>query len=280
MSVPAERFVDGAGLRLHAVDYGGSGRALVLLHGGSAHARWWDFVAPALTRAFHVIALDLRGHGDSDPSPTGAYRVADYAADLDPAFASLGIGRPVLVGHSLGSFVAQRYAIDHPGALAALVVVDGRVVFGASGSRYMKLLRMLPTVGYATLEEAVRHFQLLPRETVASPEVLAKVARRSFREAEPGRWVAKFDRATLAAHEPFDFERELATLSCPVLFVRGEHSRVLSRDAAVRFAAACRRGEWAEIAGAHHHVPLDRPTALASEILAFLGRRLPAETGV
>src|SRR6202008_2777537 len=103
-----DRTLPAAGLRLHVVDHGGRGRPVMLLHGGSAHAHWWDFVVPHLGPKLRAFALHLRGHGDSEWSPHGAYRVADYAGDVGSLIESLGLERPTLVGHSLGAFVALR----------------------------------------------------------------------------------------------------------------------------------------------------------------------------
>jgi pimeloyl-ACP methyl ester carboxylesterase len=226
---------------------------------------------------FRVHALDLRGHGDSSWSPQRAYRLADYAADLAVALEVLVAEtperrQPILVGHSLGAFVALRFATEHPGSLAALVAVDSRANFGEAGSRYLRLLRALAPAEYPSLDAAVERFRLLPAETVACPEVLRRVARRSFRQVSPGRWIAKFDRETLAAHEPFDLRERLESIDCPVLFVRGSQSRVLRREGAARLAARCRRGASAEIPDAHHHVLLDRPAGLVAAIRHFLER--------
>ena len=74
----------GDGLSLNAIDYGGKGRPpLLLLHGGSAHAHWWDFIGPDLARDFHAIAPDLRGHGESDWPAEWAYGSRHYVSDLD-----------------------------------------------------------------------------------------------------------------------------------------------------------------------------------------------------
>lgn len=253
------------------MDHGGSGQAVLLLHGGSAHARWWDFVVPHLGPGVHAVALDLRGHGDSGWAPEGAYRIADYARDVGRAIAALGLERPALVGHSLGSFVALRYAVDHPRDLAAVVVVDGRASFGESGSRYMKLLGMFGAVQYPTLEEAVARFQPLPKDTIAAPEVIAHVARHGFR-CDGGLWTTKFDRASLDGHEPFDLKSRLGDLECPVLCVRGERSIVLRPQSAQALVAACRAGTLVEVAGAYHHVLIDRPDVVGREIGAFLRR--------
>lgn len=263
-----DRFFTHRGLRLHVVDYGGHGPPVVLLHGGSAHARWWDFVVPHLG-GVHAYALDLRGHGDSGWAKDGAYRIADYAADVARLVDRFALERPALVGHSLGSFVALRHAVDHPQSLSALVMVDGRASFGASGSRYMRLLGMLSPAEYETLEDAVSSFRPIPKETIAAPEVIAHVARYGFCQ-RPGRWTTKFDRASLGSHEPFDLKDRLGELEFPVLFVRGEYSTVVSRARLTEMAAACRHAKVVELPGCHHHLPIDRPDLLGAEIRSFL----------
>ncbi len=242
---------------------------MVLLHGGSAHARWWDFVVPHLGPGFHAYAVDLRGHGESSWAPDGAYGLADYATDVGHVITELGLERPALIGHSLGSFVALRHAVDNPRSLSALVAVDGRASLGAAGSRYIRLLGMLTPASYDTLEAAVASFRPLPKDTIATPAVLAHVARHGMRR-EHGRWTTKFDRASLGAHEAFDVRDRLRDLEFPVLFVRGEHSTVVSRAAIAKLAAACRRGRSVEIPGAFHHLTIDRPGLLGTMIRSFL----------
>jgi pimeloyl-ACP methyl ester carboxylesterase len=268
-----DRFVTRAGLRLHVIDHGGAGPSVLLLHGGSAHARWWDFVVPHLGPRLHVYALDLRGHGESAWASDGAYRVADYASDVAHVIEALGLEKPALAGHSLGSFVALRYAVEHPRSLSALVVVDGRASLGAASTRYMRLLAMLGPASYATLDDAVASFRPLPQETIATPTVLAHVARHGMHR-EHGRWTTRFDRRSLGAHEAFDLRDRLRDLECPVLFVRGEHSTVVSRTALAKLSAACRRGESVEIPGAFHHLLIDRPDRLGAEIRRFLDHAL------
>jgi len=242
---------------------------VVLLHGGSAHARWWDFVVPHFGGGLHAYALDLRGHGDSDWSSAGAYQIADYSADVAHLIGALALDRPALVGHSLGSFIALRYAIENSRSLSALVVVDGRASFGSSGSRYMKLLGMLAPAEYDRIEDAIEKFRPLPKETIATAEVLAHVARYGFKY-DGGCWTTKFDRASFAGHETFDLEERLRDLECPVLFVRGERSPVVSRARIARLAAACRDGRFVELPGCHHHLPIDRPDLLGRQIGSFL----------
>lgn len=265
-----DRWFTNRGVRLHVTDHGGDGRPVVLLHGGSAHSRWWDFVVPHLG-SVHAYALDLRGHGDSGEATAAQYSIADYASDVGALIAHFALERPVLVGHSLGSFVALRHAVDHPGAPSAVVLVDGRASFGESGSRYMRLLGMLGAAEYPTLEEAIAKFRTLPKQTIAAPEILRHVARHGFRE-QGGRWSTKFDRASLGSHEPFDLRPRLGELEIPVVVIRGEHSTVLRAEHARALAAACRDGSLIELPGCHHHLLIDRPDLLGQAIRGLLRR--------
>ena len=121
---PTSRFAKINGIRLHYLDWGGSGRrTLLLVHGGSAHAHWWDFVAPELTRLGRVLALDFRGHGHSAWVDPPEYGPAAYLKDLVGFLEFLGTP-VVLVGHSMGGELAQRVAVHHSKLLEALVIVD------------------------------------------------------------------------------------------------------------------------------------------------------------
>ena len=101
---PQDRFIDANRLRQHLLDWGGRGPTVLLLHGFLEHAHAWDFVAPRLVDAgFAVLALDWRGHGDTQWIGAGGYyHFPDYAADLDAIVRALG-RRVALIGHSMGA---------------------------------------------------------------------------------------------------------------------------------------------------------------------------------
>ena len=122
---PTSRFIRVNGLALHYLEWGKAGNpALILLHGGSAHAHWWDHIAPALARTHRVLALDLRGHGESAWTHPPAYEVMDYVADLEGVVTALELDAPVLMGHSLGGFVALCYATTATVNRGVFVIVD------------------------------------------------------------------------------------------------------------------------------------------------------------
>lgn len=275
------RFLSNDGLRLQCYEWGDpTAPAVVLLHGGSAHARWWDRFADAIADAYRVVALDFRGHGNSEHTDPRAYRIDDYASDVAACIDALGIPHAVLVGHSLGGLVAAAYAGRAPERLAALVIVDSQVRISAAGARYMTRLRHFPQAMYRDEATALRRFRLLPTQTNADPALLAHVATHAIRQLPDGRWTLRFDRATLAFPEPQDRLSILLQLSCPILFVRGAHSTLLPHDKFSALLAALPHAEGVEIPDAHHHVMLDNPPAFADAVRAFLDRVPLSRPGV
>jgi pimeloyl-ACP methyl ester carboxylesterase len=121
---PDDRYVTLHGLRFHYRDWGGSGRPLVLLHGLASTGRIWDLMAPQLAGDFRVVALDQRGHGETDKPDTG-YDFPSIVGDLVSFVQALALDHPIVVGHSWGGNVALHYGATHPDEPAGLVLVDG-----------------------------------------------------------------------------------------------------------------------------------------------------------
>jgi pimeloyl-ACP methyl ester carboxylesterase len=276
---PVSRFVTANGVRLHYLDWGDSSRPAVLfLHGGSAHAHWWDFLIPQLVDRYRCIALDLRGHGDSGwPEPVD-YRLESNAGDVAVVLDALGLRPVTVIGHSFGGFVAMAYARGADARLATLVIVDSRARVGERSARYMDALRKFPQPIYASIEEAIRRFRLLPTGSSADRKVIAHVVRHGVRARGDGTWTLKFDRRAMASTPPTDFSSAIAAVRCPMLAVRAEHSTIVSPAALDEFRLSNPAVELVEIADAHHHIMLDQPAALAAAIGSFLDRAL-AETG-
>ena len=267
-------FVAAGGVRLHYLDWGSHERPpLLLLHGGSAHARWWDFVIPHLLDAYRCVAFDLRGHGESEWPGTRDYSLAAHAGDVAAVVSALDLRDAAIVGHSFGGFVALVYAGAAGAHPAALVIVDSRARIGDRAARLMQALRKLPHPRYATLDEAVQRFRLLPTGTAAPAAVLAHVARHAMRQTADGAYTLKFDRRALSGAPAQDLTPALRSVRCPILAVRGSESQIVSRAALAEFSAANPRVRTAEIAGAHHHVMLDQPAELARTMREFLDTR-------
>src|SRR6184192_1629300 len=113
-------------LRLHYVDWGNPTKSpLVMLHGGRDHCRNWDWAAEALRDEWHILAPDLRGHGDSQWSADGSYTLAGYIYDLAQLIHQQRLAPVTIVAHSLGGNIAIRYTGIYPETVSKLVAIEG-----------------------------------------------------------------------------------------------------------------------------------------------------------
>ncbi len=256
-------------LILNCVDYGGAAhRPLLFVHGGSAHARWWDFVAPALINRFHVLALDQRGHGDSPWTAEWSYGTRQYVADLEAIISGWGLGAPVLVGHSMGGHTVLSYAGQHSDQLHAMVVIDAPAGYPAAAVAALRELAERPSRPFPSLEEAIAKFRTNPPQNNAPPEILQYVARHSFREDPAGGWTHKMDRRTLI-REPISAWKGLAQITCPSLYIRAGSS-VIPREIGEKITAAIPNCHFATVPDSFHHVMIDNPQGLIDELNLFL----------
>lgn len=259
-----------SGLELHLLEWGKSGHPpLCFIHGGSAHAHWFDAVAPRFADRFHVVSLDQRGHGESGWPRPPAYASEDFAADLAGLMEALGWKRMTLVGHSMGSHNSTAFAAWYPDRLEALVLIDGRPGFSPERLRLLRERGARPMRRHPSPESAIARFRLIPRETVADPALLAHLARAGLVQRD-GAWVYRFDPGCSANRKPVDLWPKLPQITAPTLIVRGEWSAVLSREAAERMRKAIPRATLVEIPGTYHHVVLDAPGAFCDTLDAFL----------
>jgi pimeloyl-ACP methyl ester carboxylesterase len=189
-----EYFVEIDDLRLHVQDYGTSGKPPMLcVHGGAANAHWYDFVAQGFNADYHVRAVDLRGHGDSDwdNSNPPNYNYSRHAADIHELTEKLDLHDFILIGHSMGGMVSSVYTATYPGRAKALIVVDSNLDmtperiagFNAVGNRQGR--------EYATQDEFIANFRVRPGGCTAPPEALHHIAQHAHAvEGDRGSQVA------------------------------------------------------------------------------------------
>ena len=262
------------GLRLHFLHRGSAHDVpICFLHGGAAHAHWFDRVIGGLGGPVQTISLDQRGHGESEWADPPAYATEDFAADLRALFDRLGWRRVTLVGHSMGGHNAMAFAAWHPERAAALVVVDSRPYLPPDRVQRMHERGRRPLRVHPTADAAIEAFRLLPRETIADPALLAHMARAGLVEVDGG-FRYRFDPACYADRRPVHCWPLLPRVSAPTLIVRGEHSTVLPREMASRMVETVAHAELVEIPGAYHHLTLDAPDAFSAALDAFLRRTL------
>jgi pimeloyl-ACP methyl ester carboxylesterase len=260
------------GLRLHVLQSGPSeAPAVLFLHGGAAHAHWFDRVIPGLGTRFRAIALDQRGHGESEWARPAAYATEDFTGDLRGLMDRLGLARMTLVGHSMGGHNSMAFAAWYPERTAALVVIDARPSLPPERVQRMRERgRRAPRV-HASEDSAVAAFRLLPRETIADAALLAHMARMGLVRVAGG-FRFRFDPACYADRRPVDCWPLLPRVTAPTLVVRGEHSPVLPLEMAARMLETIPDAELVEIPGAYHHLTLDAPEAFAIVLDRFLSR--------
>jgi pimeloyl-ACP methyl ester carboxylesterase len=150
-----------------------------------------------------------------------------------------------------------------------LVIVDSRPAIPAERLEGLRTRGRRALRGYATAEEAVASFRLLPPDTVADPALLRHLAEQGIVQRDAG-WAYRFDPASYGARRPVDGWQLLSRIEAPTLIVRGEHSPILPRDTAERMRDTVPKARLVEIAAAHHHVTLDQPEAFARVLAEFL----------
>jgi pimeloyl-ACP methyl ester carboxylesterase len=270
----ADRTVRLGALGFHYTDWGRrKAPAVVLLHGVTGHARGWDSLARALAPDFRVLALDQRGHGDSDAPADDDYRVSAMAADVRAFADALGLDRFALLGHSMGGRVAIAFAGDQGDRLDRLVLVDiGPDIHGPGLQRVAALMAHSPET-LESEEWAVRYLRI--GNPLHDEAELRHRVKHGIRRLPDGTLAWKYARGLRTAiregrRETVDLWGPLRRIPCPTLLVRGSESDILTAEQAERVVAALRSGLLVEIAGAGHTVPGDRPAEFARAVGAFL----------
>ncbi len=278
MSAPLSRFTGGTP-RLHFLEWNPRApRTLVLLHGNTANAWWWQPMAEAMGAAdLRILALDQRGHGDSEWVRPPAYGPIEYAHDLARFIAEYAPPRPFVAGHSMGGIGALAFGAEYAGVARAIVAIDVAVTSSERRNHYLRRLKGLPVVTYPDLETARARFRLMPDEGEIAPQRLAAIAEKSLGQTAEGRWTLKFDRESFVGSDGIDVRAAIARVRDPLLLVRAEHSRIMHADAAQAALESNPRARLLTIPGAHHHVILEQPAAVARAILDFVAS-VEAET--
>lgn len=285
-SGPVSRTYISQRLRLHYADWGNDGAPpLILLHGGMDHCRSWDWVARRLAHRYHVIAPDLRGHGDSAWAPGSTYMMANHIYDLAQLIHQQKLAPVTIVAHSLGGMIATRYAGLFPEALAKLVSVEGiglsphsdhakkpiheRTRKWVEDSR--DLARRQPR-RYPSIAEAVARMKDANKRL--SDEQAHHLTEHGITQNEDGTFTWKYDPYSRPM-APYDMSREeieslWARIECPVLFCWGTESwhtdpgkdgrAAFFRD--IRIEAFDGAGHWV------HHDQLERFMAVLDGFLA------------
>jgi pimeloyl-ACP methyl ester carboxylesterase len=270
-----ERTVRVNGISLHYLDWGpAEAPPVVLLHGITGHARVWDHLAERLLPGRRVLALDQRGHGDSDPAPDDDYRVGAMADDVAAFAGSLRLDRFALVGHSMGGRIAIKYAADHAARLDRLVIIDIGPDINLAGLQRVRDMMAKSPERIESEEWAVEYIRRAnPLQDVG---MLRERVRHGLKRLPDGELTWKYakglrDMMREGRRDAVDLWEPLPRIPCPTLIVRGAESDILAPEVAKKMAERLPDGRVVEIEGAGHTVPADRPEEFVREIRGFLG---------
>jgi pimeloyl-ACP methyl ester carboxylesterase len=279
-----------AGYKKSAVDFaGGAGwlagdrwapdgpsrGVVLLLHGGGQTRHSWREAGRTLAEAgWTAIAIDFRGHGDSDRAADGRYRVDAMAEDVLRVIDAVG-EPPVIIGASLGGLTGLVIGGEHPAALRALVLVDAVPQIERTGStRIFEFMRSAPG-GFGSLEEAAEAVRAYQPHRVRP--VNLDGMRKNVRLAEDGRWYWHWDPQMMQPPDVAEMDRMAArtraaasAVRVPVLLVRGQLSDVVTAEGAADLLATIPHARYTDVAGTGHMVAGDDNSVFLGRVAEFL----------
>ena len=272
---PEDRHVLANGLRFHYLDWGNEGADTILfLHGALQQGHSWDFVSLSLCGDYHVLALDARGHGDTEWAPDGDYSLDAHQRDLDALVDALGLRRFILVGHSMGGRNAYVFASRRPDTIKALAVVDTGPEMGRAGESRIRTFRELPDEldSYEEFADRVQSYTGRPREQVLG------ALKYSIRQRDDGKWTWKYDKALRApGFRPPSWSSDrlwecVGRVRCPTLLVRGGESDFFRPEVMDRMLQIVPGSTGAVVPGAGHLVAGDKPAEFVVALRTLLDR--------
>jgi pimeloyl-ACP methyl ester carboxylesterase len=227
----------------------------------------WYEIAPRLAEVGDVYCLDLRGHGESQWSPSGDYETEDHVEDLEAWLDGMGFERVALVGYSWGALIAASYASRHPERVARLVILDVEPSFEVSAEDVPPFPR-----------EHASHAAAAAWERGGSPhasDTMVEVAAAVGTRPGPGGCLVPQYDPYFLSRWPFrsrDHWSELPLLTMPTLVVHAADSFV-RREVMEQMATVLPDGAFAEVADSDHVMPVDNPGGVADVVVPFLGGR-------
>lgn len=263
-------------LKLNYQEWGDPSNPTILaLHGFGLSGHMFDEFADRAQDRFHIIALDQRGHGDSDWSPEGDYSRDAFVTDVEEFRKALGLERFVLMGHSMGGLNAVFYTNRYPEHVEALILVDvGPEAVKEGVDNIKRFTRGPDELEFEQFVEMAHRFN--PRRSVEN--IRERMSHR-LKQLPNGKWTWKFDKRFREDGDSLRVGSELSTdemwaafraVPVPTLLIRGAESDVLSQDVAERAATEMRQARFVVIPGAGHSVPGDNPDAFTEAVVEFI----------
>ena len=263
-----DKIVSVNGLKLHYLDWGNAGSPdMLLVHGMTGNAHAWDFFAVALREQFHIIALDQRGHGESEWPSDHSYTTKSLVADLDAFVNEVNLEKLTYIGHSMGAHNGLGYASLRPNKVERLVLVD----HGPARETPTPANYSAAPDSFATIDELVDWYQQTNK--IASREILRHRAQWSTELGSDGRLHYKHDPVIRTGWDCEDLWGIMPRVTCPTLLLRGGESASVSPTYAERTVKALSKGNLKELPRAGHSIMLDQPALFEEAVREFLAQQ-------
>lgn len=264
-----DRFVKVNGLRIHYLDWGGEGeQPFIMLHGIGRTAHSFDHITPQFSASYHVIAMDMRGHGDSDWSPEGAYLVEDMVKDLEGLMDQLNLRNVVLIGQSTGGRVVQVYAGMHPDRVSRLIVEDVGPERPETISDGFARRVQSEANGWASEDEVVAY--LMKSDKGISEESDRSYAHFGTKRREDGRLVWKRDPNLVKGFVPTELWQYVSKINCPTIYILGGSSSIVPSNTQDRLKQTLPKVQIVVMPRVGHYPDLEQPEACVKIIKSFL----------
>ena len=280
---PTSHYYYAQRLKLHYVDWGNVDKPpMLLIHGGRDHARNWDWVAQRWRDDYHIIAPDLRGHGDSEWARGSQYALIDYVLDIAQLLEQLQLFPMTIIGHSLGGAIACQYSGIYPERVKQLVALEGlgpapnRLRHGPAYQRMQDWIAQMQSFAgrhtrrYVSLDDAVQRMQEANQHL--SPEQARHLTVHGIYRNEDDTYSWKFDNY-VRAHSPYAFNMAEARslwgrITCPTLLLRGTESWATDPVQDGR-ASAFQQVRCVDISHAGHWIHHDQLDEFLAVVSAF-----------
>ena len=267
-----DKFATVNGIRLHYVHWPAQttgAPTLILLHGIARHAHTFDHIAPQLARKYDVLALDMRGHGDSEWSYDGAYLVEDYVKDLEALVDQWRLRKVTLLGNSTGGRVVQVYAGLHPDRIDRLVAEDvgperPQSIAEALGRRFER-----EKDGWANEDELVAQ---LVKQNPRTPEPLLRTyAHYGIKKRDDGRVIWKRDPNLVKGFIETELWASVSKITAPTLYVLGGASRIVPPETQEKLKQTLPNARIVVMPGLGHYPDEDDTPGFMQNVREFLG---------
>ncbi len=270
---PVSRYIKVHDKRIHYLIWGDLSKpGLFFIHGYSAHANWWDFVSPAFTDNFCVVAIDLSGSGESEHRELYSQEI--FADELKAVCDDMGWSEADFIAHSMGGSISLNATSIYPDLFKSLTLLDSIVVLppdkvrGFSSNKSMIRADFI----YDNKDAAIESFRLIPPQPCRNDFLLNHIASNSFKETENG-WVLKSDGKIMKTYKSKDLTEILMSIKCPINIVYGLMSQIFTQEILdyTLYVGNIPNERVIGIPGTMHHLFVDDPLSVIDALKKLIG---------